>query len=48
MFIVGGSNANPAEIEQLMSTHPSIAQVAVALVAARDGASLGPAEVIAW
>ena len=29
MFIVGGFNAYPAEIEQLMLTHPDIAQVAV-------------------
>jgi acyl-CoA synthetase (AMP-forming)/AMP-acid ligase II len=29
MFIVGGFNAYPAEIESLMLTHPAIAQVAV-------------------
>lgn len=29
MFIVGGFNAYPAEIEQLMGAHPQIAQVAV-------------------
>ncbi len=34
MFIVGGFNAYPAEIEQAMSRHPAVAQVAV--VAAPD------------
>jgi acyl-CoA synthetase (AMP-forming)/AMP-acid ligase II len=29
MFIVGGFNAYPAEIEQIMLSHPSVAQVAV-------------------
>ena len=29
MFIVGGFNAYPAEIESLMTRHPEIAQVAV-------------------
>jgi acyl-CoA synthetase (AMP-forming)/AMP-acid ligase II len=29
MFIVGGFNAYPAEIEQIMATHPDISQVAV-------------------
>jgi acyl-CoA synthetase (AMP-forming)/AMP-acid ligase II len=29
MFIVGGFNAYPAEIENTLLTHPSIAQVAV-------------------
>ncbi len=29
MFIVGGFNAYPAEIENLMSSHPSVGQVAV-------------------
>jgi acyl-CoA synthetase (AMP-forming)/AMP-acid ligase II len=29
MFIVGGFNAYPAEIENVLSTHPAIAQVAV-------------------
>jgi acyl-CoA synthetase (AMP-forming)/AMP-acid ligase II len=34
MFIVGGFNAFPAEIEGIMLTHPGVAQVAV--VGARD------------
>jgi acyl-CoA synthetase (AMP-forming)/AMP-acid ligase II len=29
MFIVGGFNAYPAEIEQILSRHPAVAQVAV-------------------
>ncbi len=29
MFIVGGFNAYPAEIEKIMMNHPSISQVAV-------------------
>ena len=29
MFIVGGFNAYPAEIENLMMRHPAVAQVAV-------------------
>ena len=29
MFIVGGFNAYPAEIENLLSEHPAVAQVAV-------------------
>ena len=29
MFIVGGFNAYPAEIEQVLATHPGVAQVAV-------------------
>ena len=29
MFIVGGFNAYPAEIEQIMTTHPAVGQVAV-------------------
>ena len=29
MFIVGGFNAYPAEIESMMSAHPDLAQVAV-------------------
>jgi acyl-CoA synthetase (AMP-forming)/AMP-acid ligase II len=29
MYIVGGFNAYPAEIERMMSAHPSVAQVAV-------------------
>lgn len=61
MFIVGGFNAYPAEIEQLLLAHPDIAQVAIvgapdermgevgyAFVVPRHGATVDPAEVIAW
>ena len=61
MFIVGGFNAYPAEIEQLLLGHPDIAQVALigvpdermgevgyAFVVPRHGATVDPAEVIAW
>ena len=61
MFIVGGFNAYPAEIENLLLGHPDIAQAAVigipderlgevgmAFLVARAGATLDPAEVIAW
>jgi acyl-CoA synthetase (AMP-forming)/AMP-acid ligase II len=61
MFIVGGFNAYPAEIENMMMRHPAIGQVAVvgvpddrlgevgrAYVVPRAGASVDPAEVVAW
>jgi acyl-CoA synthetase (AMP-forming)/AMP-acid ligase II len=61
MFITGGFNCYPAEIENGMYRHPGIAQVAVvgisdermgevgmAFVVPRPGATLEPAEVIAW
>ncbi|MEZ5310591.1 MAG: FadD3 family acyl-CoA ligase [Microthrixaceae bacterium] len=61
MFIVGGFNAYPAEIEQLLLGHPDIAQVALvgvpdermgevgfAFVVPRHGASVDPAELVAW
>jgi len=61
MFICGGFNAYPAEIERLLLTHPGIAQAAVigvpderlgevgtAFVVPRSGASVDPAEVVAW
>jgi acyl-CoA synthetase (AMP-forming)/AMP-acid ligase II len=61
MFIVGGFNAYPAEIEGVLLRHPAIAQVAVvgvpderlgevgmAFVIPREGATVDPAEVIAW
>ena len=61
MFIVGGFNAYPAEIENMLLEHPEIAQVAVvgvpdermgevgvAFVVARTGATIDPAEVVAW
>jgi acyl-CoA synthetase (AMP-forming)/AMP-acid ligase II len=61
MFITGGFNCYPAEIENGMHRHPGIAQVAVigvpdermgevgmAFVVPRPGATLEPAELIAW
>jgi acyl-CoA synthetase (AMP-forming)/AMP-acid ligase II len=61
MFITGGFNCYPAEIENLMYRHTGIAQVAVvgvpdermgevgmAFVVPRPGATLDPAELIAW
>ena len=59
MFIVGGFNAYPAEIERLLLLHPSIAQAAVIGI---DDERLGevgaafvvlrapatPAELLAW
>ncbi|HVX17392.1 MAG TPA: FadD3 family acyl-CoA ligase [Acidimicrobiales bacterium] len=61
MFIVGGFNAYPAEIENALLRHPSLAQAAVigvpdhrlgevgvAFVVPAAGATIDPAEVIAW
>jgi HIP---CoA ligase len=61
MFIVGGFNAYPAEIEAAMLGCPGVAQVAVvgmpddrlgevgaAFVVPQAGATVVPAEVIAW
>jgi len=61
MFIVGGFNAYPAEIEQTIMRHPTVSQVAVvgvpdhrlgevgkAFVVPRAGATVVPAELIAW
>jgi acyl-CoA synthetase (AMP-forming)/AMP-acid ligase II len=47
MFIVGGFNAYPAEIEQILSRHPDIAQVAVIGVADERMGEVGAAFVIA-
>jgi acyl-CoA synthetase (AMP-forming)/AMP-acid ligase II len=47
MFIVGGFNAYPAEIEQIVSRHPDIAQVAVIGVADERMGEVGAAFVIA-
>ncbi|MGA0802316.1 MAG: FadD3 family acyl-CoA ligase [Ilumatobacteraceae bacterium] len=46
MFIVGGFNAYPAEIENLMLTHPAIAQVAVIGVPDERMGEVGCAYVI--
>ncbi len=61
MFIVGGFNAYPAEIESRLLGHPGIGPVAVvattddrlgevgvAFVVPARGASVDPAEVVAW
>ena len=61
MFITGGFNCYPAEIENLIYRHPGVAQVAVigipdermgevgmAFVVPRPGATLEPADLIAW
>jgi acyl-CoA synthetase (AMP-forming)/AMP-acid ligase II len=61
MYIYGGFNCYPAEIEKLIYRHPGVAQVAVigvpherqgeigmAFVVPAPGASLDPAELIAW
>lgn len=61
MFVVGGFNAYPAEIENMIMTHPAVGQVAVigvpdqrmgevgkAYVVPRAGATIDPAELIAW
>ena len=61
MFIVGGFNAYPAEIENILMTHLAVGQVAVigvpdermgevarAFVVPRGGATVDPAELIAW
>ena len=47
MFIVGGFNAYPAEIEQILTRHPDIAQVAVIGVADERMGEVGAAFVIA-
>jgi HIP---CoA ligase len=47
MFIVGGFNAYPAEIEQILSQHPGIAQVAVVGVPDIRMGEAGAAFVIA-
>ncbi len=46
MFIVGGFNAYPAEIEKLLLTHPSVAQVAVVGVPDERMGEVGAAFVI--
>jgi HIP---CoA ligase len=61
MYIVGGFNAYPAEIENLLLANEGIAQAAVvgvpdhrlgevglAFVVPRAGATLAPADIIAW
>ena len=46
MFIVGGFNAYPAEIEQILSNHPDIAQVAVVGVSDERMGEVGAAFVV--
>ena len=47
MFIVGGFNAYPAEIENVLLGHPAIAQVAVVGVPDRRMGEVGHAFVVA-
>jgi acyl-CoA synthetase (AMP-forming)/AMP-acid ligase II len=47
MFIVGGFNAYPAEIEQLLLAHPEVAQVAVVGVPDERMGEVGYAYVVA-
>jgi len=47
MFIIGGMNAYPAEIEKIMSAHPAIAQVAVVGVPDDRMGEVGMAFVVA-
>jgi HIP---CoA ligase len=46
MFIVGGFNCYPAEIENLLTEHPSIAQVAVIGVPDERQGEVGKAYVV--
>jgi HIP---CoA ligase len=46
MFIVGGFNAYPAEIEQLMLAHPDLAEVAVVGVPDQRLGEVGRAFVV--
>ena len=46
MFIVGGFNAYPAEIEQILSGHPAVAQVAVVGVPDERMGEVGAAFVL--
>jgi acyl-CoA synthetase (AMP-forming)/AMP-acid ligase II len=46
MFIVGGFNCYPAEIENLLNAHPAIAQVAVVGVADERMGEVGHAHVV--
>jgi acyl-CoA synthetase (AMP-forming)/AMP-acid ligase II len=46
MFIVGGFNAYPAEIEQILTGHPDIAQVAVIGVPDERMGEVGSAFVV--
>jgi HIP---CoA ligase len=61
MYVVGGFNAYPAEVEVTLAAHPGIAESAVvgvpderlgevgkAFVVPRPGATVDPAEVVAW
>jgi acyl-CoA synthetase (AMP-forming)/AMP-acid ligase II len=47
MYIVGGFNAYPAEIESLLGTHPAVAQVAVVGVPDERMGEVGAAFVVA-
>lgn len=58
---VGGENVAPAEVEEVLSTHPAVAlaqvvgvpdarlgEVPAAFVQLRDGATVGPDELLGW
>jgi len=47
MYVVGGFNAYPAEIEQLLATHPSVAEAAVVGVPDERLGEVGKAFVVA-
>jgi acyl-CoA synthetase (AMP-forming)/AMP-acid ligase II len=47
MYVVGGFNAYPAEIEQLLTTHPSVAEAAVVGVPDERLGEVGKAFVVA-
>jgi acyl-CoA synthetase (AMP-forming)/AMP-acid ligase II len=46
MFIVGGFNAYPAEVEQVLSAHPAVAQVAVVGVPDQRMGEVGAAFIV--
>ena len=47
MFITGGANVHPREVEEVLLTHPEIAEVAVIGVPDRDLGEVGWAVVVA-
>jgi acyl-CoA synthetase (AMP-forming)/AMP-acid ligase II len=47
MFITGGSNVHPREVEEVLLTHPDVAEVAVIGVPDRDLGEVGWAVVVA-
>jgi acyl-CoA synthetase (AMP-forming)/AMP-acid ligase II len=47
MFITGGSNVHPREVEEILLTHPAVGEVAVIGVPDRDLGEVGWAVVVA-